>query len=121
MYERYFVDVGKWKDGKVGEQLNVYSKVQLDDEDGDDKDNWICDSFNEKIGSGRGFWTRRVSSREILLFDQGLSVIEARLVYEKWPFSSNDYGKVYLRKAIWGEKELAFWATKQKPFGSSDY
>ncbi|MBX9655836.1 hypothetical protein K2Y11_19650 [bacterium] len=121
MYERYFINIGKWKDGNVGEQMNVYSKVQLDDEAGDDKDNWICDSFTEKIGSGRGFWVRRVSSREILLFDQGMTVIEARIFYEKWPFSKFDYGKVKLRKAIWGEKELAFWANKQQPFGSNDY
>ena len=117
MYDRYFVNIGAWADGKVGEQMTVYSMVQIDDEEGDANDNWICDSFKEKVGGGKGLWVRRVSTREILLMDQSLSVIEARLIYEKWPFTKFDYGKVFLRKAIRGKKELAFWASKSQPFG----
>ena len=58
MYTRYFVDIGEWTKDSYGKGMNVYSKVQIDDEEGDGNDKWICDSFNQKIGSGHGFGLR---------------------------------------------------------------
>ncbi len=73
--------------------MSVYSRVQIDDEEGDGNDNWICDSYTQKIGAGSGFWMRRVSTREIILMDKDFSVVEAKLIYEKWPWTRNTLRK----------------------------
>lgn len=111
MSVRYWLSVGEWGQGGAGKDMLVYSNVQMDDDDGDANDRWICDSFAKKIGSGSGFWMRRISTKEILLIDDHRMTIEATLKYSRWPLQRSDFGDINLKGEIYGKHKLKYWVS----------